>query len=122
VQVAPDLPPRAAAAEPFTPRWVRVTLVIGAAIGVVWAAFLSQFLNEPSAVGRSKVVLVIWSLISLATAILALSTTILLRRHERSGRPLAWVVSILFMATCVGAIAGIPALIGLWSSRHAARP
>lgn len=118
MQVAPDLPPRVAEAK-LTPHWVRVALLIGAAIAIAWAAFLAQFMNEPSAVGRSKVVLVIWSVISLATAVLALSAAIMLRRRDRSGRPLAWFVSILMTVTFVGAIAGIPALIGLASSRNA---
>lgn len=105
-----------------TPRWVPTTLLIGAAIAVAWAAFLSQFMNEPSAVGRSKVVLVIWAVASLTAAVLALPAAIMLRRRDRSARVLAWIVSVLITATFVGAIAGIPALIGLAWSRKGSRP
>ena len=123
MQGAPDLEPRlAVAAKPFTQPWVSVAILIGAAIGVAWALFLLQFMNEPSAVGRPKAVLVIWFGVSLGTACLAVPTAIMLLRRDRSGRPLAWIVSILITATIVGAIAGIPALIGLGSSRRTSRP
>src|ERR1700694_2335970 len=105
-----------------TQRWVGAALLIGGAIAVAWAAFLSQFMNEPSAVGRSKAVLVIWAVASLTAAVLAAPAAIMLRRRDRPGRPLAWSVSILITATIVGAIAGIPALIGLGSSRRTSRP
>lgn len=111
-----------APAKPFTQTWVSVALLIGAAIGLVWAVFLVQFMNEPSAVGASKAVLVAWFVISIATAVLAVAAAILLFRRDRPGRPVAWTASILMTLTCVGAIAGIPALIGLFASRNAARP
>jgi hypothetical protein len=122
VQGAPDLEPRTAAATPVTQPWVSVAILIGAAIGVAWALFLLQFMNEPSAVGRPKAVLVFWVVASLTAAVLAAPAAIMLRRRDRSGRPLAWIVSILITATLVGAIAGIPALIGLGSSRRTSRP
>jgi uncharacterized membrane protein len=121
VQAAPDLQPRRVLDKP-TQAWVRVALLIGSGIGIAWAAFLSQFMNEPSAVGRSKAVLVIWAVISLTTAVLALPVAIMLRRRDRSGRALAWVVSILMTITFVGAVAGVPALIGLLWSRNASSP
>lgn len=122
MQSAPDLQTRASAARPFTQPWVGVALLIGGAIGIAWGAFLAQFMNEPSAVGPTKAVLVIWVLISWTGAILALPAAIMLRRRDRLGRALAWIVSIFITATFVGAIAGVPALIGLWSSRKASRP
>jgi hypothetical protein len=122
VQATPDLKPRPAAARPFTQTWVTVTLLIGAAMDIAVGIFLSQFMSEPSAVGRSKAALVIWSVVALATAVLAIPTAIMLVRQDRPGRPLAWLVSILMTATLVPAIAGIPALIGLWSSRKTVRP
>ena len=99
-----------------------MALLIGAVIAVSWALFLAQFFDEPSAVGRIKAVLLVWSGISLAAGALAVPAAVMLYRRARSGRPLAWIVSILMTATFVGAIAGIPALIGLGSSRKAARP
>jgi hypothetical protein len=122
VQGAPDLQPQAAGAKPFTQPWVSVALLIGAAISIAWAVFLLQFRNEPSAVGGTKDALMIWSGSSLAAGALAVPAAIMLLRRDRPGRPLAWIVSMLMTATCVGAIAGIPALIGLGSSRNASRP
>jgi hypothetical protein len=116
---APDLKPQTAAAKPFTQPWVSVALLIGAAIDIAWVVFLLQFMQEPSATGRSAAVLVFWFGFAGAAAALAVLAAILLRRRDRSGRVLAWIAAGLMTVTCVGAIAGIPALIGLWSSRKA---
>ena len=109
-------------AKPVTQTWVSVALLLGGVIGLGWALFLGQFFGEPSAVGPVKAVLLIWSGMSLATFILAVPAAIMLLRRARLGRSLGWIVSILMTATWVGAIAGIPALIGLGFSRKAARP
>ena len=106
----------------LTPRWVRAALLIGAGLGIGWAAFLCGFMSEPSADARSKAVLVVWAGVSIASAALGLIGIIGLLRRNRSGRPVAWAASFLMTASCVGAIAGIPALIGLASSRAAVRP
>ena len=106
----------------ITQRWVSVALVIGAAVTIAWAPYIYQFTSEVSSDRRSKAVLVVWAVFSLWAAIMGLSGAILLRRDGRSGRPVAWVASIAMTMTCVGAIAGIPALIGLWSSRGASKP
>ncbi len=118
MQVAPDLRPREAAAKPFTQPWVSVALLIGAAIALGWATFLVQFRNEPSAIGPTKAALVAWFGVSLASAVLAVPAAAMLLRRNGPGRPLAWIVAILQTASCIGAIAGVPALIGLWSSRR----
>jgi hypothetical protein len=109
-------------AKPVTQTWVSVALLLGGVIGLGWALFLGQFFGEPSAVGPVKAVLLIWSGMSLATFILAVPAAIMLLRRARPARPVAWIVSILMTATWVGAIAGIPALIGLGWSRRPARP
>jgi hypothetical protein len=109
------------ATRPVTQTWVSVALLAGGVIGLAWALFLGQFFGEPSAVGPVKAVLLTWSAMSLATFILAVPTAIMLLRRARPARPFAWIVSILMTATWVGAIAGIPALIGLGWSRRPAR-
>jgi hypothetical protein len=106
----------------LTPRWVSVALAIGTLITIAWAPFIYQFTPEVSSDHRSRAVLVVWALFSLWAAFMGMSGTILLRRDSRSGRPVAWVASIAMTMTCVGAIAGIPALIGLLSSRGPAKP
>jgi hypothetical protein len=113
---------QAGSARPVTQTWVSVALLIGGLIALAWALFLAQFFGEPSAVGPVRAVLLTWSGMSVATFILAVPAAIMLLRRARSGRPVAWIVSILMTATWVGAIAGIPALIGLGFSRKAARP
>ena len=100
-----------------------MALLIGAAIDVAWVVFLLQFMQEPSATGRSAAVLVLWfGFAGAAGGLAVLAAILLLLRSERSGRPLAWISAGLMTVTCVGAIAGIPALMGLWSSRTAVRP
>jgi hypothetical protein len=108
-------------ARPVTQTWVSVALLLGGVIALAWALFLGQFFGEPSAVGPVRAVLLTWSAISLATFILAVPAAIMLLRRARSGRPVAWIASILMTATWVGAIAGIPALIGLGFSRKPAK-
>ena len=105
-----------------TPRWVSVALLIGAVICIAWGVFLLGFTSEPSADRRSRAVLVLWSSLSNAAALLGLFGAIGLIGRYRSGRPLAWVGSVLISASCIGAVAGIPALIGLWSSRNPSNP
>lgn len=111
-----------ASARPVTQAWVSVALLVGGLIALGWALFLAQFFSEPSAVGPVKAVLLTWSGMSLATFILAVPAAIMLLRRDRLGRSLGWIVSILMTATWVGAIAGIPALIGLGFSRKPSRP
>ena len=108
-----------ASVKPVTQTWVSVALLAGGVIALAWALFLAQFFGEPSAVGPVRAVLLTWSGLSLATAILAVPAAIMLLRRDRFGRPIGWVASILMTATWVGAIAGIPALIGLGWSRPA---
>jgi hypothetical protein len=108
--------------KPVTQTWVSVALLVGGVIGLAWALFLGQFFGEPSAVGPVRVVLLTWSGMALATFLLAVPAAIMLLRRSSAGRPLAWMTSILMTATWVGAIAGIPALIGLGFSRKPAKP
>jgi hypothetical protein len=84
-----------------------------------WAWFIFGFVSEPSAVGGVLAVLVYWIVMSIASVITGAVGAIGLLRHEGWGRPLAWTAAIAMTLTGVGAVAGIPALIGLVSSRNA---
>ena len=106
----------------FTPRWVSVALAIGTVITIAWAPFIYQFTSEVSSDRRSKTVLVVWSVISIAAALLGAGGAIGIFRRARWGRGVAWIASLVITITFVGAIAGIPALIGLWSSRGSSKP
>jgi hypothetical protein len=105
-----------------TPAWVWPVLLLGAAIMVTWAWFIVGFLSEPSAVGRSRIVLVTSIAYSIGAAFVGVVGAFGLARHERWGRTLAGIASAAMTFTVVGAIAGIPALIGIWSSRNSAKP
>jgi hypothetical protein len=105
-----------------TPAWVWPVLVLGAAIMLAWAWFIVGFLSEPSAVGRSRIVLDTSIVYSIAAAIVGVSGAIGLKRNKRWGRTLAGIASAAMTFSVVGAIAGIPALIGIWSSRNSSRP
>ena len=104
-----------------TPSWVWPVLLFGAALMIAWAWFMIGFLAEPSAVGRSRVILVTSSAYSMGSALLAIAGALGLARRERWGRTLAGIAASAMTLTGVGAIAGIPAVIGLVSSRHSAR-
>jgi hypothetical protein len=105
-----------------TPRWVSVALAIGTVITIAWAPFIYQFTSEVASDRRSKAVLIAWTVLSIAAALLGAAGAIGILRRDRWGRPVAWAASLAITITFVGAIAGIPALIGLWSSRGASKP
>ena len=105
-----------------TPRWVSVALLIGAVICGAWAIFDFSFLNEPSADGRSRLVLGAWAGWSIGAAVIGVAGAIGIVRRARWGRNVAYAASMLMTLTCVSAFAGIPAFIGLWSSRNSANP
>jgi len=106
----------------FTPRWVSVALAVGAVITFAWAPFIYQFTAEVASDRRSKAVLVGWTIVSIAAALLALVAAIGVLRSLKSSRVFAWIASVVLVLTLVGAIPGIAALMGLWSSRDAAKP
>lgn len=120
MQVAPDLQPRVQA--PVTPAWLWAALLAGAVVTAGWAWFIFGFIAEPSAVGRVLAVLVTWIALSLTSAVAGAVSALELLRYGSAGRPLAWIAATAMTLTGVGAVAGIPALIGLISSRNAARP
>ena len=101
-----------------TPPWVWVALAFGAGVMIAWAWFIIGFLVEPSAVGRIRVVLVTSSVYSAGTAVVAVIGAIGLIRRERWAGTVSVIASAAMTLTVVGAIAGIPALIGLMSPRR----
>ncbi|HKB33728.1 MAG TPA: hypothetical protein VKF16_07660 [Candidatus Dormibacteraeota bacterium] len=109
-------------AQAATPTWVWPVLVLGAAIMVVWAWFIVGFLSEPSAVGRSRIVLITSIVYSIGAAFVGVIGAVGLARSKRWGRTLAGIASAAMTFSVVGAIAGIPALIGIWSSRNSSKP
>jgi hypothetical protein len=110
--------PIAAAPPPSTPGWTWVALLVGAAITASWAWFLYGFLEEPSAVGRTLVVLDVWIGLAIVGACVGVAAAVGLLRRREWGRTLAWASSIVITLTFVGAVAGVPALIALVASRQ----
>jgi hypothetical protein len=108
-------------ARASTPTWVWPVVLLGAVIMVTWAWFIVGFLGEPSAVGRSRIVLVTSIVYSIATGFVGVVGATGLARNKRWGRTLAGIASAAMTFSVVGAIAGIPALIGIWSSRNSGR-
>jgi hypothetical protein len=109
---------RAAAPAPV---WVGPVLLLGAALMLYWAWFIIGFQSEPSAVGRIWLVLVTSSAYSAGSAVVGVIGAIGLIRRERWARTLATIASAAMTLTVVGAVAGIPALVGLVASRNSSR-
>jgi len=103
------------------PAWVGPVLLIGAALMLYWAWFIIGFQSEPSAVGRIWLVLVTSSAYSAGSAVVGVIGAIGLMRRERWARTLATIASAAMTLTVIGAVAGIPALVGLVASRNASR-
>ncbi len=112
---------RASAARTSTPRWVWWALLAGAAILLVWAWFILGFLSEPSAVGRPRAALALVGGSSIGTAVIGVIASLGLLNRQRWAWRLAVVSSVFMTLTIVGAIAGIPALIGLMSGRSSTK-
>jgi integral membrane sensor domain MASE1 len=109
---------QANSAEATTPSWVWVALLIGSALMLWWGWFIVGFLTEPSAVGRIWVVLVTSSAYSAGSAVVGVIGAIGLLRRERWARMVAGIASAAMTLTVIGAIAGIPVLAALVSSRN----
>jgi hypothetical protein len=109
---------RATQTESNTPSWVWPALLFGAVVMLAWAWFIVSFVSEPSAVGRIRVVLLTSSAYSAGSAAAGVIGAIGLIRHRRWGRTVAGIASAAMTLSVVGAVAGIPVLIGLASSRN----
>jgi hypothetical protein len=84
---------------------------------VAWAWFVSGFLVEPSAIGRTRLVLYLVIGGGLGAAGAGLVSALGLLTHRRWSWALGVIASAVMIGTVIGAVTGIPALAGLWSSR-----
>jgi hypothetical protein len=109
---------RTTPASSTTPPWVWAVLVFGAGMMIAWAWFIIGFLPEPSAVGRIRVVLVTSSVYSVGSAVVGVIGAIGLIRRERWAGTVSVIASAAMTLTVIGAIAGIPALVGLMAPRR----
>jgi hypothetical protein len=100
------------------PPWVAWTLVVGAVLLLLWAWFIFGFLSEPSAVGRPRLVLDWLVGSSIGAAAAGAMAAIGLLRHKAWAWGAGVFASAVMILTCAGAVVGIPALVGLISSRR----
>ena len=105
-----------------TPPWLWVALLVGAVLTIWWGWFVFGFIQEPSAVGRVLTALLTLIATSIVAGLAGAMGAYGLVRKAAWARPVAWIAAVLITLTGVGAIAGIPALVGLWWSRKASRP
>jgi hypothetical protein len=105
----------------LAPPWVAPVLVLGSGLMLYWAWFIIGFQSEPSAVGRIWLVLVTSSAYSAGSAVIGVIGAVGLIRRERWARTVATIASAAMTLTVVGAVAGIPALVGLVASRNSSR-
>jgi len=113
---------RLAVDQPTTPAWLWAALLAGAVVNMWWAWFVNSFLSEPSAVGRVEAVLVTSIALSALSGIFGAIGAAGLLRRDAWGRRMAWIAAVALTLSGVGAIGGIPALIGLGWSRKPAKP
>jgi hypothetical protein len=99
-----------------------VALLAGAVIAIWWGWFVFGFIQEPSAVGPVLIALLTLIASSFAAGLAGAVGAYGLIRNAAWARPVAWIAASLITLTGVGAIAGIPALVGLGWSRKAASP
>lgn len=110
------IPPRET--QPAAPRWVAWTLIVAAPLLLGWAWFVVGFLSEPSATGRTRVVLDWVIASSIGCAIASVISAAGIFRRARWGMGAALFTSAVMVLTAAGAVIGIPTLIGLIPSRR----
>ena len=101
-----------------SPRWVWWTLLAGAIVLFVWGWFVLGFLGEPSAVGGVWVALVLIGGGSIVAGLLGVVASLALVSRRQWGWRLALAASVLMTLTVVGAVAGVPALVGVIAGRR----
>ncbi|MFI5283513.1 MAG: hypothetical protein ACHQ0J_10370 [Candidatus Dormibacterales bacterium] len=103
-------------------RWVGWILVVGALGLLVWAWFLLGFRSEPSATGRSRLVLLAYVAYTAVSALSGLAAAFGVARGARGSRRWAAVAAVAMSLTCVGAIAGVPVLVSVVPSPRSPSP
>lgn len=105
------------ASRQSSPGWIPWILAVGAVVLFAWGWFVLGFLREPSAVAGVFVALLAIGGGSMVAALLGALATAGLIRGARWAYALALVASVAMILTAIGAIAGIPVLVGLFASR-----
>jgi hypothetical protein len=100
-----------------SPGWITWLLLVGAVSLFAWGWFVLGFLGEPSAIGRMWVALAVIGGASVAAAVLGVVASAGLIRGARWASNVALVASVLMILSVIGAVAGVPALIGIFASR-----
>jgi hypothetical protein len=93
-------------------------LLVGAVVLFAWGWFVLGFLAEPSAIGGVKVALLVIGGCSMVAAVLGIVASGGLIRRAPWATRVALLASVLMILSIVGAIMGIPALIGLFAGRN----
>lgn len=93
-------------------------LVLGAVVLFAWGFFVLAFLREPSAVGGIFVALLVIGGGSLVAALLGAVAAAGLARGARWAHVAAIVAAVAMIFTGAGAVAGVPALVGILSGRN----
>ncbi len=99
------------------PHWVSSALFGGSLLLLLWGLWILTFKTEPSAVGRTGLLLIVISGASIGSALVGLVASVGLFWQARWARSAAWFASVLLVLTVVSSWAGIIGLIGLISSR-----
>lgn len=113
---------RAAGGAPYTPTWVTIVLGLGVGIALLWVGGVALSAFDAAQDTATRTTAFVWGIASLAAALLAIVGLVGVLRRTYWGRPMAWAAAVALTLTCVGALAGIPALIGLAMSRGQSRP
>jgi hypothetical protein len=100
------------------PRWTWWTLLTGAVLLVAWGWWVLGFLGEPSAVGGVWAALVLIGAGSIVIAALGVIAAAALLARKPWAWTVAFVASVFMSLTVVGAIAGVPALVGVIAGRR----
>lgn len=100
------------------PGWVNVVMAVGVGIEVLWVFLM---LVSGSSTDSGRIVGWVWAALSALAAVAGTLALIGERGHASWGRPAAWISSVVMILSCVGAITGIPILIGLATGRSTAR-
>jgi hypothetical protein len=80
---------------------------------LLWAGFLFGFRSEPSATGRSRVVLLVYTFYTVLSALAGIGAAIGVLRGSGWSRIPAAVAAAAMTLTCLGAVAGVPVLLGV---------